>query len=347
MKHSRWSVLLAFVVCATTARAQTPGAAYCDAPTVFNNDATLDGGLIKRMHPRVARSRYVDAVEREDWVTALRLARADALQAFDEGKVTADHRTKFSTEIDSVLAALDALPGKGDPGRATYIANRVRPARFGPQQRATGYELFGFATAIDLAGATDDQLRALCWSAHTIDGILFRLTQSLDAEALARLSRIGRAWSNYRTYGYTRQPLELMLWRGRTSDTVPPKGQYILGHLSAGAELRGSSADSLAGDATVVIEAGAIRYWRNYTQYYGASAIASVASGKTVGAGVLLHVARGVRAGVVWRNDGVRTRRSIVVSTDLYGMLERSKKAVDDGLAMAKGRVLLPSRAGK
>jgi len=89
-------------------------------------------------------------------------------------------------------------------------------------------------------------------------------------------------------------------------------------------------------------EVGGIWYYKNYTQYSGASLIASLASQGTIGYGAMIHAARSLRAGVLFRRSGGKTRTGIVVSTDLYGFLERSKKSVEEGLAVARGIVVLP-----
>jgi hypothetical protein len=169
----------------------------------------------------------------------------------------------------------------------------------------------------------------------------------MDAATLARLARLTSAWANYRTYGYTRQPLEMLVWRGSVRDSLPPKWQGMLAHLSAGAELRGwkwNSIDSLRENNSAVVELGVLRYRRNYTQYSGLSLIATLSSGQSAGYGVLAHLARGLRGGVVLRKIDGKRARSVLVSTDLYGLLERSKKPIDKGIAIARGIALLPHR---
>ena len=50
---------------------------------------------------------------------------------------------------------------------------------------------------------------------------------------------------------------------------------------------------------------------------------------------------------MLFRRSKGTTTRSFIMSTDLYGMLERSKHSVEEGLAIARGLVVLPSRDGK
>jgi len=66
----------------------------------------------------------------------------------------------------------------------------------------------------------------------------------LEPAAIERLSVITTSWMNYRTYGYSRQPIELFLQRGSLRDTVPPRGQLILAHISAGGEIVGQANES-------------------------------------------------------------------------------------------------------
>lgn len=332
---------------AASARAQTGGAAYCSSDVFNDPSPSANGGPVERMHPLVSRARYAPAVQDERWELALRGLSADAMQAFVAAGVGAAQRATFFAQLDSVVELLPRLPKPDDPARARFISDSIRTVRFRPVQGVDGYHLFRRGESIDVGALGADQARALCWSAMSIDLVLFRLGQPLDLGALARLARLTTAWSNYRTYGYTRQPLELLLWPGSVHDTLPPTGQWMLGHLSVGEELRGTTADSLAGNPTTVVEVGHLWYRKNYTQYSGVSGIVSVASGRTVGFGLMLHAARSLRGGAVFRREGGRTRTSVVVSSDLYGLLERSKKSVDDGLALARGIVVLPSLNGK
>ena len=321
------------------------GAKYC-ASSVYNETApAVNAGPVDRMHPLVSRSRYAEPVLDERWELALRGLRLDAMEAFVAGGVDTVQQAVFLAQLDSVLNALPRIPLAADSkARARFIADSIRTVRFRPVQGVDSYALFRGAERIDVGAFVDGQARALCWSAMSIDLVLLRLGQSLDLGALARLARLTTAWSNYRTYGYTRQPFELFLWPGSVRDTLPPTGQWMLGHLSAGQELRGTSADSLMGNTSTVVEAGHLWYRNNYTQYAGFSGILSVVSGRTVGYGLMLHVARSLRGGAVVRRSEGATRTSFVVSTDLYGLLAHSKKSVEQGLAVARGIVVLPPR---
>ena len=137
--------------------------------------------------------------------------------------------------------------------------------------------------------------------------------------------------------------------RGSLRDTVPPHGQLILAHVSAGGEIVGwgGELDSLSANQTMVIELlGGIGYFHNYTRYAGLSGIVAVSSGRPLGAGALLHLGPGLRGGAVWRREAGATRTSALLSFDLYGLFDRSKKSVEDGYNAARSLVLLtaPSR---
>ena len=336
------------LTCPTTARAQIAGAQYC-ASEVFNDKPPIEGANpIERMHPLLSRARYTEQVRNEQWAEALRGLRSDAMQAFVAAAVTPASQLTFLAQLDSVLTALPRLPsaGAGD-ARARFIADSVRSIRFQPVQGASSYQLFRRGERIDIAGLGNDQAAALCWSALSVDLVLFRLVKPLELESLARLARLSTSWANYRTYGYTRQPLELFLAPGSVHDSLPRTGQWLIGHLSLGLQVSGSSADSLTSDEAAVIEFGRLWYRRNYTQYAGASAVVGLPSRNVIGYGGMLHVARGLRGGVLFRRTNRNTTRSFIMSTDLYGMLERSKRSVEQGLAIARGLVVLPSREGK
>ncbi len=346
MNATRWVMRVGVLVCAASApaaRAQVAGAPYC-ASVVYNDRVSPDGAnTLTRMHPLLARARYADAVRDEQWESVLRGLRDDATQAFVAAGVAVDKQTIFLAQIDSVLGVLPRLPPVADPRRASFVADSVRPIRFLPIAGVDAFHLFR-RPQIDLTGLIADQQRALCWSAMSVDVVLFRLARPLDGAALARLARLNTAWANYRTYGYTRQPLELILFRGSVHDSLPRAAQFLIGHLSLGAELAGSFGDSVTSVTNTVIEFGALRYRSNYTQYAGLSAILGFTSGRNVGVGAMVHVARSLRGGILFRRSGPGTRKSFVVSTDLYGLLERSKRSVDQGLALARGLVVLPPR---
>ena len=321
------------------------GAKYCSSQVYNETAPAVNAGPVERMHPLVSRSRYAEPVLNEQWELALRGLRLDALEAFVAGGIDRGQQVVFLAQLDSVLEVLPRLPLAIDSAaRARFIAGSIRTDRFRPVQGVDSYTLFRRAERIDAGALGDDQARTLCWSAMSVDLVLFRLGQSLDLGALARLARLTTAWSNYRTYGYTRQPFELFLRPGSVHDTLPPTGQWLIGHLSAGQELRGTRADSLIGNTSTVVEAGHLWYRNNYTQYAGVSGILSVVSGRTVGYGLMLHVARSLRGGAVFRRSEGAARTSFVVSTDLYGLLAHSKKSVEQGLAVARGIVVLPSR---
>lgn len=336
------SLLVAAIAAPSIGNTQIKGAKYCSSEVYNDANPDEDAGTLSRIHPLVSRARYGQMALDEKWDPALRGLRLDAVEAFTTAQVSPQHQLTFLLQLDSVIDLIARLPAPADAQRAQFISDSIRTIRFLPIPLGSAYQTFRGPTHISVTGMSPDQMRALCWSAMSIDQVLFRLAKPLEGATLARLARLNRSWANYRTYGYTRQPLELMLWPGSVHDTVPPNNQWILAHLSAGAELRGNSLDSASGNQTAVVEAGYIRYRNNYTQYSGASLIASIASERTIGYGVLLHFARGMRAGAVFRRENGHTKRSLLLSTDLYGLLERSKKSVDDGLAIARGIVVLP-----
>ena len=328
--------------CATSAGAQIIGAAYCGSD-VYNDKPPLEGAnVVERMHPLVSRARYAEAVRNGEWELALRGIRSDAMQAFVAASVPADDERRFLAQLDSVIDVIPRLPNADNPQRARFVADSVRSIRFQPVQGDRAYRLFRRADTVSVARMNTDQTKAVCWSAMSADAVLFRLQKPLELESLARLARLTTSWANYRTYGYTRQPLELLLFHGSVHDSLPPKRQWLLGHLSLGAELRGRWSDSLTSSNATVVEVGGIWYRRNYTQYSGVSAIASLSGRSSIGYGVMVHAARSLRGGVLLHPGKGKTTRSIVVSTDLYGLLERSKRSVDEGLAVARGIVVLP-----
>ena len=342
------AAILACTLPATT-RAGLPGAAYCDAVTVYNENPSPESmAAVERMHPLLSRARYTDAVRDEQWELALRALRADALEAFAVAGVGTPEQQNFLAELDETIGAVQKLPNVEDAGRATYVNNVVRPIRFDPQPLIDTYALFTGARTIDVGVKPAEQQRALCWSAFSVNQVLFHLGIGLQPAALKRLARFNVSWANYRTHGYTRQPLELFVFRGRSGvhDTLPNRAQWLLGHLSLGAEVRWR--DSLTSVSSTVVEAlGYLWYWRNYSQYSGISAIVSVPSGRRPALGGMVHVARSLRGGVLFRREAKRWRPGVVVSSDLYGLLERSKRSVDRGLAITRGKVLLGVPAEK
>lgn len=324
------------------ARSQIAGARYCDQ-NIYNDSPSVESAdVIGRMHPLVSRARYAEAVRNGQWELTLRGLRDDAMQAFTRANVGNGAKERFLAQVDSVIAVVPRLPGVDDPKRASFVSDSVRPIRFLPVMGSDAFRLFRRADTISVAGLPDDQTKALCWSAMSIDAVLFRLQKPLELEALGRLARLNTSWSNYRTYGYTRQPLELLLFRGSVRDSLPRTFQALVAHLSLGLELRGPVKDSVTTQPATVLEFGGLWYYKNYTQYSGVSLIASLASQGTIGYGAMVHAARSLRAGVLFRRSGGKTRTGVVVSTDLYGLLERSKKSVEEGLAVARGIVVLP-----
>jgi hypothetical protein len=324
------------------ARSQNVTARYCDQ-NVYNDSPSVESAdVIGRMHPLVSRARYADAVRNEQWELVFRGLRDDAMQAFVKAGVDSAAQRRFVAQLDSVIAVLPLLPRVGDPAREAFVSGSVKPIRFLPVPGNDAFRLFIRADTIGIAGRPEDQMKALCWSAMSIDAVLFRLKTPLELEALARLARLNTSWSNYRTYGYTRQPLELLLFRGSVRQSLPRTFQPLVAHLSLGVELRGRLKDSLTTSDATVLELGGIWYYKNYTQYSGVSLIAAFASRNSMGYGAMIHAARSLRAGVLFHRSGDKTRTGLVMSTDLYGLLERSKKSVDEGLAVAKGIVVLP-----
>lgn len=348
--------LAAFASCAfvsllvlpsSAAHAQIAGARYCSSD-VYNDAIPVQGAdPVQRMHPLLARSRYADAVRNEQWDLALRGLRDDAMRAFVAANVSPVHRQRFLDQLDSVLSAIPRLPSPTSTTRASFIVDSLMPARFRPRPAISEYELFRGAQTIGMGELSAEQMKALCWSAMSVDVVLFRLSTPLELQTLARLARLNTAWANYRSYGYTRQPLELVLAPGSVHDSLPPRAQWLVAHLSLGAEVHGRVRDSLMSNSATVLEVGRLWYRGNYTQYAGLSAILGAAPGRAIGYGAMLHVARGLRSGMLFRRSGGITTRSFVVSTDLYGLLDRSKRSVDEGTAIARGRVVLPSRDGR
>jgi hypothetical protein len=339
--RSSLRILLVALIAATPLAAQTP--AFCTSNVYNDNVKASEEAPIARMHPLVSRGRYSGFVENQQWDAALRLVRDDATRAFVAGGVPTGDQEVFVAQLDATIDKLSRLPGVGTPTRASYIADSVRTVRFRVTPGVGGIvRLFANSPpAIVISGRSEEQMKALCWSANSADLILFRLGRELDAKSLARLANLRTAWSNYRTFGYTRQPLELFLFPGHARDTLPDGTQWIVGHLSLGGELRAIKFDSITANQSAVVELGHLWYYKNFTQYFGLSAIASLSSEHAVGYGGMIHFARGLRGGPVFRREGGKWATSAIVSTDLYGLLERSKRAVDVGFAAARGAAVL------
>jgi hypothetical protein len=339
--------LLAFAPLVTRARAQSSAARACDSPTVYNDsNVTLNGDAVERMHPLVSRSRYAKLVEEKQWTSAVAALRDDALQAFAAAAVPPSEQGTFNRQLDEVQSMLRRMPSEGDVKRGLFVNDSLRTNRFAPQLDADGrFHLFGFADTVYVDRLQPKQQEALCWSAFSVDHVLWRISQPLEDIAIARLGRLTGSWTNYRTYGYTRQPLELLLFRGKATDTLPRSTQWLVAHLSLGADIHAIRADSLLSSNTTVVELlGFLRYRKDFTQYYGASLITAVGAERPIGYGAMFHVARSMRAGALYRPRVAGSKWSVVTSTDLYGLLEHSKKSVEEGLAVARGVVVLPKK---
>jgi hypothetical protein len=337
--------LLVVAPLASSARAQPSAARACDAPTVFNaTNPKLNGDAVERMHPLVSRARYARLVEEKQWGLAVAAVRDDALQAFAAAALPPSDQGRFNGQLDEVLALLRRMPAEGDAKRAAFVNDSLRTNRFAPELDADSrFHVFGFDDTIYVDRLQPKQQEAICWSALSVDRVLWRISQPLEDVAIARLGRLTGSWTNYRTYGYTRQPLELLLFRGRATDTLPRTTQWLVAHLSLGADIRAIRADSLLSSSTTVVEViGLLRYRNDFTQYHGLSAIMAVGAERPVGYGAMVHFARSMRAGALYRPRIAGSKWSIVTSTDLYGLLEYSKQSVEEGLAVARGVVVLP-----
>ena len=169
-----------------------------------------------------------------------------------------------------------ALPDRSDSAWPNYLATTVQPIRFHPIHVVNAYQLFR-SSPIDLSALSSTrprEVQALCWSAFSVNQLLARLALGLQGATLARLGRLNTSWANYRAYGYTRQALEQIVFRGRATvhDTLPGQVQWLLGHLSVGEEVQWRDSTTTA-TSTVVELFGGLRYWHDFTQYSGASAI--------------------------------------------------------------------------
>lgn len=337
------ALLVAVAALPSTMGAQVAGAAACSPAIVYNEDPSPEPrNAVERMHPLRSRARLAADVQLGRWDVALAELRAGAAAALVEGRVEPEATDTFLAQLDTVIRVLPGIPA-GEPQRGQYLAAVLVRTRFQPVAGLSGYTLFERSGhVVDVGALSSPQQRALCWSALSVDQLLRRLGRGMDAAALSRLGRLNASWDNYRSYGYTRQPLELLAFRSSMSvhDTLPPVNQVLLGHLSAGAEVQWR--DSVRSVGVAVVEVvGVLHYRRDFTQYHGVSAIVSVPSGRRPAAGVMVHAARSLRAGLLWRREGGRWVTSAVASTDLYGLLGGSKRSVEQWAAIARGRVLL------
>lgn len=326
-------------------RAADPGAEWCEPSVVYNQDPSPNAtDAVDRIHPLLSRIRWAQAVHNEQWEFALRGLRDEVAQAFAAAGVGAAEQQRFFTELDATIAAAAALPGRSDAGWASYLTTTVQPIRFHPIHLVGAYQLFR-SSPIDLSALASTRARpvqALCWSAFSVNQVLARLALGLQAATLARLGRLNASWANYRAYGYTRQALEQIVFRGSATvhDTLPGRVQWLLGHLSVGQEVHWR--DSTTTTTSTVIEVlGGLRYWKDYTQYWGASAILALPTSGRPGLGGMVHFARSVRAGAIVRRVDKQWRPGVLMSADLYGFLDRSKHGVDKAIAITNGRVLL------
>ncbi|HKN68134.1 MAG TPA: hypothetical protein VJW73_17740 [Gemmatimonadaceae bacterium] len=326
-------------------RAPDPGAEWCEPSVVYNENPSPNAtDAVDRIHPLLSRIRWADEVHNEQWELALRGLRDEAASAFVDAGVGNSEQQRFFAELDATIAATSALPRRSDGGWANYLTTSVQPIRFHPIHLVNAYQLFR-SSPIDLsalARGSARQVQALCWSAFSVNQVLARLALGLQAATLARLGRLNMSWANYRAYGYTRQALEQIAFRGRATvhDTLPGRVQWLLGHLSVGEEVQWRDSTTTA-TSTVIEVVGGLRYWHDYTQYSGASVIATLPTSGRPGFGGMVHFARSIRAGAVVRRSDRKWRPGIVMSADVYGFLDRSKHVVDRAIASVNGRVLL------
>jgi len=332
-------------------RAPDPGAQWCEPSVVYNEDPSPNAtDPLDRIHPLLSRIRWAQAVHNEQWELALRGLRDEVAGAFANAGVGTSEQQRFFTELDATIAATAALPNRNDPGWASSLTTTVQPIRFHPIHLVNAYQLFR-SSPIDvsaLASTRAREVQALCWSAFSVNQVLARLALGLQAGTLARLGRLNASWANYRADGYTRQALEQIVFRGSATvhDTLPGRVQWLLGHLSVGEEVQWR--DSTTTTTSTVIEVlGALRYWNNYTQYSGASAIIALPSSGRPGFGGMVHFARSLRAGAIVRRSDRKWRPGVIMSADVYGFLDRSKHVVDKAIAIANGRVLLGDSSEK
>jgi len=326
-------------------RAADPGAAWCEPSVVYNESPSPDAtDALDRIHPLLSRIRWERVVHNEQWELALRGLRDEVAQAFMAAGVGVPEQQRFFTELDATITALAVLPSRTDAGWAGYLGNTVVPIRFHPMHLVGTYQLFR-SSPIDLSALSSTrprEVQALCWSAFSVNQVLARLALGLQGATLARLGRLNASWANYRAYGYTRQALEQIVFRGHATvhDTLPGRVQWLLGHLSVGEEVQWR--DSTTTTTSTVIEVlGGLRYWNDYTQYSGASAVIALPTSGRPGFGGMVHFARSVRVGAIVRHADKKWRPGVIMSADVYGFLDRSKHVVDKGIAITNGRVLL------
>jgi hypothetical protein len=326
-------------------RAADPGAAWCEPSVVYNQDPSPNASdALERIHPLLSRVRWAQAVHDEQWELALRGLRDEIASAFDAAAVGPSEQQRFFSELDATIAAAAALPRRTDPGWTNYLTTTVQPIRFHPIHLVGTYQLFR-SSPIDLSALSASRPReaqALCWSAFGVNQVLARLALGLQAATLARLGRLNASWANYRAYGYTRQALEQIVFRGSATvhDTLPGRVQWLLGHLSVGEEVQWRDSTTTA-TSTVIELLGGLWYRHDYTQYSGLSAIVTLPVDGRPGFGGMVHFARSVRAGAIVRRVDKSWRPGVIMSADVYGFLDRSKHVVDRAVAMTNGRVLL------
>jgi hypothetical protein len=332
-------------------RAADPGAEWCEPSVVYNQDPSPNAtNALERIHPLLSRVRWAQMVYNEQWELALRGLRDEIASAFAAAIVGPSEQQRFFAELDATIAATAVLPRRTDPGWSNYLTTTVQPIRFHPIHLVGTYQLFR-SSPVDLSALSASRPReaqALCWSAFSVNQVLARLALGLQAATLARLGRLNASWANYRAYGYTRQALEQIAFRGSATvhDTLPGRVQWLLGHLSVGEEVQWRDSTTTA-TSTVIEVLGGLRYRHDYTQYSGVSAIVTLPVNGRPGFGGMVHFARSVRAGAVVRRADKKWRPGVIMSADVYGFLDRSKHVVDRAVAMTNGRILLGDPAEK
>lgn len=337
-----------FCATASIASAQTfqDVAKSCSAQAVFEDKLPMgDSKIIGLMHPLASRDRYAAPILASQWQAVVDSAAAGSLAALtvagpDTGNALAQ---RFSKEMDSVRVAVAALAGAPAAERTKIIQTRVVPVRFRVRMLTNSFVLFAYpAVRLDSSGLSISQLQAVCWSALSMTAVLNRLAEPLRAATLIRLSELSTSWSNYREKGYSRQPLEMFLTPGRRDREEPPATQTIIAHLSIGVDVQGSRLDSLVRQDAMLLEFGKIWYRKDWTSYSGVSAVAAMTTGRAAGVGVMVHFRPGLHGSWVVRRESGKTVNGYIVSTDAYGLLERSKKQIDQAWASVRGGLVLP-----
>ncbi len=234
--------------------------------------------------------------------------------------------------------------------QARYNADTVRPARFQLDQAADGsFPLFagtGDEVVVTAARPADEQ-RALCWPAIAVDRLLTLYGARRRAETVQRLDALAGRWDAFVANGYSQLPWELALngrlFAGRGYE--PPRRQLVLAHPSLGVEAGGTVWRELRRvDAAVVEAVGLIfGYNRDYTRYFGVSAVASFAADRNVAVGGMAHLwFPQAKLGYLRRSDPEPRRRgSVLVSVDLYDLLAATPDRLRAARAGALGRALL------